>query len=349
MHGIQVLMAKNYIDNLSEETRKGMGEKAEQGIWPSFAPLGYLNAGRSIVPDPVVAPIISSIFEWYATGEYSLVDVTRRAKAAGMVFRKSGRAVPKSTIAKVLHNRIYTGDFEFGGKTYRGRYEPIVSRELWDRVQQVLKGRHGRQKRKHEFAFSGLIACGKCGRAMVGELKKGRYVYYHCPCASPYVREELLEAEFTDAVRQLAFTRQFLDEVSGWIRQSTAKETQEGAQAIVRLQAERAKLERRIEMIYEDKLDGKIDEVFYKRKTDECRAEVARLAQEIERLHEAGSGHGGDLSALAARAAELFEQQPATEKRKLLRYLVEGCKWTNGCLTFVWKQPFERAQEQKAA
>jgi DNA invertase Pin-like site-specific DNA recombinase len=43
MHGIKVLMAKNYIDNLSEETRKGMLEKARQGIWPSFAPLGYIN------------------------------------------------------------------------------------------------------------------------------------------------------------------------------------------------------------------------------------------------------------------------------------------------------------------
>ena len=44
IHGIKVLMAKNYIDNLSEETRKGMIEKASQGMWPSYAPIGYLNA-----------------------------------------------------------------------------------------------------------------------------------------------------------------------------------------------------------------------------------------------------------------------------------------------------------------
>ena len=43
MHGIKVLMAKNYIDNLSEEARKGMREKAEQGIWPTRTPLGYHN------------------------------------------------------------------------------------------------------------------------------------------------------------------------------------------------------------------------------------------------------------------------------------------------------------------
>ena len=58
MHGIKVLMAKNYIDNLSEETRKGMLEKAEQGIWPSAAPLGYQNVDgangkRVIDPTPM--------------------------------------------------------------------------------------------------------------------------------------------------------------------------------------------------------------------------------------------------------------------------------------------------------
>jgi site-specific DNA recombinase len=68
MHGIKVLMAKNYIDNLSEETRKGMLEKAEQGIWPSFAPLGYrnvkgLDGKNTIEPDPELAPIITRSFE----------------------------------------------------------------------------------------------------------------------------------------------------------------------------------------------------------------------------------------------------------------------------------------------
>jgi site-specific DNA recombinase len=77
MHGIKVLMAKNYIDNLSEEARKGMQEKAEQGIWPTVAPLGYRNvAGRDgkkiIEPDPESAPLIARLFEWYATGMLSL-------------------------------------------------------------------------------------------------------------------------------------------------------------------------------------------------------------------------------------------------------------------------------------
>src|SRR3984893_7424284 len=85
MHGIKVLMAKNYIDTLSEEARKGMLEKAEQGVWPSFAPLGYRNVaspdGRKIIePDPEAAPIVTKLFGWYATGHMSVTAATKKER-----------------------------------------------------------------------------------------------------------------------------------------------------------------------------------------------------------------------------------------------------------------------------
>src|SRR5207244_5776086 len=88
MHGMKVLMAKNYIDNLSEETRKGMLEKARSGTWPSCAPLGYLNVvgpegKRMIRPDPEVAPIIVRLYERYATGNYSVRAMARIARTDG--------------------------------------------------------------------------------------------------------------------------------------------------------------------------------------------------------------------------------------------------------------------------
>ena len=103
MHGIKVLMAKNYIDNLSEEARKGMQEKAEQGIWPTKTPLGYRNItgpdGKKIIAvDPDVAPIITKLFEWYATGQLSLKEAAKKAQTAGLVYRKSGAKVPVSTV-----------------------------------------------------------------------------------------------------------------------------------------------------------------------------------------------------------------------------------------------------------
>src|SRR6201987_3146626 len=132
MHGIKVLMAKNYIDNLSEEARKGMQEKAEQGIWPTVAPLGYRNVagadGKKIIePDPESAPIISRLFEWYATGTLSLKEAAQKARAAGLVYRKSGAPVPMSTVHAILRNRLYAGVFEWNGRPYRGTHQPLVS------------------------------------------------------------------------------------------------------------------------------------------------------------------------------------------------------------------------------
>lgn len=60
-----------------------MQEKAEQGIWPTVAPLGYRNVagpdGKKIIePDPETAPIIARLFEWYATGSLSLREAAKR-------------------------------------------------------------------------------------------------------------------------------------------------------------------------------------------------------------------------------------------------------------------------------
>src|SRR6516165_12223800 len=125
MHGIKVLMAKNYIDNLSEEARKGMQEKAEQGIWPTKCPLGYRNItgpdGKKIIAtDPVIAPLVAKLFEWYARGDISLKEAARKGQAAGLAYPKSGAKVPVSTIHTILRNRLYTGWFEWNGKLIQG-------------------------------------------------------------------------------------------------------------------------------------------------------------------------------------------------------------------------------------
>jgi site-specific DNA recombinase len=186
MHGIKVLMAKN-IDNLSEEARKGMQEKAEQGIWPAKAPLGYRNVtgpdGKKVITtDPAIAPLIGKLFEWYASGNISLKETARKAREAGLIYPNSGAKVPISTVHTILRNRLYTGWFEWNGKLIQGEHEALVPVELWERVQGVLDGRFaGKAKRcRHDFAFSGLIPCAQCGCAVVGEVKKQRYVYYHC-------------------------------------------------------------------------------------------------------------------------------------------------------------------------
>ena len=370
MHGIKVLMAKNYIDNLSEETRKGMLEKAEEGIWPSFAPLGYrnvvgTNGKNAIDPDPGIAPIVTRVFERYATGHYSLAEITRMARADGMVFRKSKDPVPRATVHKILRNSIYMGEFDWDGHRYRGRHDPLVSRELWERVQAVLDRRFAKRHRKvkHEFAFSGLISCGHCGCSLVGEIKKGRYIYYHCTgyrgkCPEPYTREEVLEARFVDLIRGLAFDDEVLEWVTLALRQSHADEKRFHDDAIARLQAEHTRLQGRIDTMYLDKLDGRVDAAFFDRKAAEWRTEQDRVLRAIGDHQAANQSYmeqGVRILELARRLPELFARQAPREKRRLLDFLLSNCTWKEGALRATFRQPFDliaasaRAHENRKA
>ena len=356
MHGIKVLMAKNYVDNLSEETKKGLLEKAEQAIYPSYAPLGYRNVvganGKKIIePDPDVASIIIKIFEWYATGNYTLEEVTQKATAAGLVSRGKKGAVSKSNIHKLLRKRIYTGDFDWNGKTYRGSHQPLITCELFEHVQQILDARFEGKHRKviHDFAFSGLIRCGHCGCSLLSEIKKGRYVYYHCSgykgkCPEPYTREEVLENCFSDILRDLVFDDDVMKWVTEALRQSHEDEKRFRDQSISRLQAEYTKLQNRLDKIYEDKVDGVISAEFFERKSREWFAEQSKLLRQIEEHQAANQTYiteGVRLLEVARRAYGLFQKQPPREKRRLLNFVVSNSSWKGGELTATFRQPFD--------
>lgn len=371
MHGIKVLMAKNYIDNLSEEARKGMQEKAEQGIWPTKCPLGYRNVtgpdGKKIIAvEPTLAPIVARLFEWYARGDISLKEAARKAHAAGLLYPKSGAKVPVSTVHTILRNRLYTGWYEWNGKLIQGKHEALVPVELWERVQSVLDGRFARKSKrgKHDFAFSGLIACHACGCAVVGEIKKQRYVYYHCTgyadkcqgnpasCRRKYVREEAIEAQFTELLGRLRFDDEVLEWVRDALHASHADERREHEEAIKRHQVELKRLQDRINAMYVDKLDGLVDTAFYDRMSNQWREEQARCQREIDRHQTADKSYkdeGVALLDLARNAQALFGKQEPREKRRLLNFLLSNCTWEDGKVVATFRQPFDLLAETTTA
>ena len=370
MHGIKVLMAKNYIDNLSEEARKGMQEKAEQGIWPTRTPLGYRNITRPdgkkiIATDPAVAPIIAKLFEWYATGQYSVRETTVKVRELGLVYRKSGTKVPASTVNAILRNRLYCGQFEWNGKLFQGSHEAIVSVELWERVQDVMDGRLAKKHRRmtRDFAFSGLIACHACGCAVVGEIKKERYVYYHCTgyadkcqgnpasCRRKYVREEVIEKQFTELLGRLHFDDEVLEWVRDALHASHAVERREQEESIKRHQAEYKRLQNRVHAMYVDKLDGVVDAAFFDQMSNQWRAEQNRCLREIERLKSADKSYleeGVQLLELARNAQRLFERQEPRQKRRLLNFVLSNCTWEDGEVVATFRQPFDLLAETTA-
>jgi len=355
VHGIKVLVAKNHIDNLKEETRKGMLKKARSGYFPSNSPFGYRNVvgadgKKTIAPDEQIAPFIIKIFEWYATGDYSLSEVAKKAKENGLRYR-SGRKVAKGYIHKALRNRVYMGEFEWDGEIYSGNYQPLVSQELWQRVQNVLDGRFSKRsrKRKHGFAYSGLIRCGHCGCSLVGQIQKKRYVYYHCSgakgkCPEPYTREEVFEDLFTDILGQLEFDEEVLEWIREALKASHADERVMHQEAVEALQEQHRRLQNRLEIAYEDRVDGRITAEEYDSRSAAWRGEQEELERAMARHRSANRNYldeGIQLLELAKSAQALFVRQNAHEKRKLLNFLLSNCSWKGGVLTAEFKQPFD--------
>ena len=354
MHLIKVGMAKAYVENLGEEIKKGMHEKAAQGIWPCKAPVGYQNVTlasgkKGIEPDPEAAPIVTQLYEWYSTGNYSLVEIAELATENGLKFGRSRNLA--ATVHNLFKNPIYYGDFLFTGKMHRGIHTPLVTKELWDRVQEVRKTRGATKpkRKKHSFAFSNLIQCRHCGCALVAEKKKQKYTYYHCTgyrgkCEEPYVREEILEENFGKVIRSLRFDPETLDWITSALKESHQDEKRFHDEAVQRLQGEYSRLQNRIDRMYVDKLDGRVTDDFFDQKSTEWRQEQAAVRQNLEQHEHANQSYlqeGVAILELANQAADLFAKQSASEKRRLLDFVLSNSTWGNGELTVEFRQPFD--------
>lgn len=359
MHGIKVLMAKNYIDNLSEEVRKGLLEKAEQGYWPSAAPFGYKNVvlpdGKRVIEvDASCAHIIRRIFEWYATGAYSIREIGLMARNIGLVHPRSQAKVPNSSIHRILRNRVYTGEFEWLGVVYKGRHEALISKDLWLMAQDVMDGRvDARIPRTggsaYEFAFSGLVSCGHCGCALTAEIKKGRYIYYHCTqykgkCPEKYVREEVMAEQFAAILSRLKSAPGIYDLIVRALKGSFATEREEHELAVTRLTGEIDRLGKRIEAVYTDKLDGKISAEYYKRASSQWQDEMRRCHDELRRYQEASEAYmneGVDLLILAQDAEEIFQKHEGASRKRLLNFVLSNCTWKDAQLSANFRKPFD--------
>ncbi len=216
--------AKLENDNKSINVKRGLRAKLELGLWPGTAPTGYLNEGRTdrkgyLLIDPKRASIIKKMFEKVANEQYSGRDIHHWLKNDLDFKTRWGKHLSLSNIYILLKNTFYYGVVEYpegSGKWYTGKHEPIITKELYDKVQErVNRGNVVRISR--EFAFTKLMTCGLCSSGISAEekykeLKDGTskiYVYYGCSrardmhCKSGYIREEDLVEQLSKVLDQI--------------------------------------------------------------------------------------------------------------------------------------------------
>ncbi len=213
---VEMGMANQYIRDLSKNVKRGIKSKLEKGVWPNYAPIGYLNRNKKIVVDKEKAKYIEKGFRLYSKGNISIEELTDLLFKEG--FRsKAGNKYHKSKVDEILKKPFYYGVMLFNNEYYSGNHEPIISKELFDKVQVVLQGKNRSKRQKHFFAFRGLLKCEKCGCSLTATTKKG-YNYYYCTngkgnCEEHkrYLREEEIEKILADCLDKLEFNSEFVE------------------------------------------------------------------------------------------------------------------------------------------
>lgn len=293
IHGIKVLMAKNYIDNLAEEVKKGLREKVNQGYYPQKAPVGYINVKNAegkkvIIPDKAKAPFVQKLFELYSTGAYSVEELRKKLFAEG--FNHKGRPYSKPRLLFVLKDIFYIGKFIYSGVVYDGKHEPIISIEIFNRVQKMFNQTKARSH-ETEFAYTGLLTCGYCGCQMTAELKKGKYIYYHCTgkrggtCKKDYIREEKLEEVFLELIDKLPNPDSGLfEEIKNAVLEIRKVKSEYEQTSQEEIQKQIARIQSRLDNLYIDKLDARITQEFWQEKHNQWHDEKDKLIEKLKAI-----------------------------------------------------------------
>ena len=345
MHGLQVVIARNYIDNLREEVRKGMREKAEQGIYPSRPPLGYRNnkLEHTIEIDVQDAPIAKRVFELYASGNYSLAGLRKAIQV------ETGRKFVKGYLHKILRNPFYSGFFMWDERKYKGTHSLIIELSTFQKAQDVLNSHHRPKVQKREFPFTGLLTCAYDNCAVTAEIKKGKYIYYHCTgyrgkCDLPYIRQEILADQLGQILKNIHIPDDILKQLEDSLLLDSSTADKETAAQRVRLEHRRSAVRRRMDQAYTDKLDGKISEEFWSAKNTEWQTEEHGIQLAIAALKEANPDRlltVNRILELANKAHSLYVSQNPDGQSKLLRMVLSNCATDGVSLCPQYRNPFD--------
>ena len=199
-----VVMAENYTDCIADNVKRSFNQMRKEGKWAHKAPVGYKNVKDSkgnsdIIVDPDRGFLITALFKEYASGIYTLEQITKKAREIGFTMPKC-KKLYKQTIRNILTNRFYAGEMYGKGDCYAHQYKTLIDWKTFNRCQEILEGRINHKEQKHEHLFKGIMKCQKCG-AMISPYisihpakKKGgekiAYKYLFCPkCKGTHVNE----------------------------------------------------------------------------------------------------------------------------------------------------------------
>jgi DNA invertase Pin-like site-specific DNA recombinase len=344
-----VFLAKSYVLQISDNVKRSIDHKLKNGERPGKAPFGYVNTRSEdgkcwIEPHPYKSKVVRRIFEWYATGAFSMEQISKKVK------EEFSLTFPKGRVDFVLKEPFYCGLNRHKDKLYPHKYQTIISKELFDKVQDIKASFH---KKPFKFGglpylYRGLIRCEKCGCSYTPEKKKGKYVYYHCTeyhgkCNSKWFREEELTKQFAGYIDKIYIPDDIVESIGNFLKESHKGKIEHYEAVSKELNTQYNLLQNRIEKMYEDKLDGSITEDSYNKLLLKYRAEQSNIQTRLKNLQEVDKDYyltGIYLLKLANKAPTIFKSSEPEVKRQLIKLVVQNPTINDATLNATIRKPF---------
>jgi DNA invertase Pin-like site-specific DNA recombinase len=356
---IQAVVAAHYSRNLREEVKKGIYGRLKQGFYPFRAPIGYLNQGaaKTKIADPVRAPLIKQAFALYGSERFSLPDLVQEMFRRGL-RNYNGRTVTISGMARILRNPFYVGIMKINktGKTFNGTHEPIVTTNIFEKVQAVLAGMRSDRSESYLFSYSRIVRCKTCGYSLIAERQKG-HVYYRChkrtfkaPCPTTSIREEELDRAIIGRLREVDLSARELALVRAKLDACRKDSENNRAERMGGLRLQLDQIQERLEKLADALIDGTIEKGLYARKQSELLLEQARMR---ERLAEAEKGSLDSIQALektvelAQSPSILYRMASPEKKRELLKVSLSNLTVSQKNVEMTLALPFRILAERE--
>ena len=347
-------IAKKYVDDLSQNVKRGNKTKLGKGGWPGPAPFGYLNnlINKTIILDPKRSYFVKRIFELYATGAYSLKEISLKIYKEGLRSIK-GNQVAKTTIHRILKNPFYFGVMRSNGNYYSGNHKPIISKKLFNDVEKVFNKSNRPKKEKHDFTYRGFIKCENCGCSITATKKK-KHDYYYCTNGKSiceehkkYMRSEKIDNILANLFGKIRFDKELI-EMGYKASIEKLKNTQTSTKTNLNCQKEELKKNRNKQnKLLNGYLTNTVSEFIYKQKAEELSIEEKNIELSIKKQQKKADPYSTlelikNKMMFAHRAKKKFLKGNNSKKRKMLEILL----WNLGLkeqkmASFLLKEPYQ--------
>ncbi len=351
--------SKYFVDNLRENVKRGLRQKIRNGVWPGWAPVGYLNnpKTRLIDVDREKSRKVKKLFELYATGEYTLKSLANWCKEKGL-RGNLGKEISIGNIQKILQNIFYIGLMKYRGEIFEGRHEPLISKKLFDKCQEVMSKRGKVQEiRKHNFAFLGLLKCASCGCSITAEKQKG-HNYYRCTkkkglCQEKhYLREEQLTEQIKTFLQKVSLSSQDTEKVLATLDSEQELAKQQARAKVESLKWELKQIETKLAKLLDVFLNDALSTEEYAAKKQELLSQKMELQEKITDFEQKGLSWlepAREFVLSLNQAAKLVETENKKEMTTFLKNIGSNHILQNRQLIFSPKIPYNLVAEPAEA